>query len=113
MLTLGFSSGCSSASRRTNSATAMPASHNVSSSVVVSPLSAACNPATNPDGLLAFDGSITNHGAAGNANTGLANVLLGTVKTASYEQPQPAALRSRPAAMEVSRRSRDPSPGKD
>jgi len=47
------------------------------------------NPATNPDGLFAFDGSITNHGAAGNANTGIADFLVGTVKTASYEQPQP------------------------
>ncbi len=47
------------------------------------------NPATNPDGLFAFDGSITNHGASGNANTGLADFLLGTVKTASYEQAQP------------------------
>jgi len=47
------------------------------------------NPATNPDGLIAFDGSITNHGASGNANTGLADFLLGTVKTASYEQAQP------------------------
>lgn len=47
------------------------------------------NPATNPDGLFAFDGSITNHGASGNANTGIADLLLGTVKTASYEQAQP------------------------
>jgi hypothetical protein len=47
------------------------------------------NPATNPDGLFSFDGSITNHGASGNANTGLADFLLGKVKTASYEQPQP------------------------
>ena len=47
------------------------------------------NPATNPDGLFSFDGSITNHGASGNANTGIADFLLGTVKTASYEQPQP------------------------
>ena len=47
------------------------------------------NPATNPDGLFAFDGSITNHGASGNANTGLADFLLGTIKTASYEQAQP------------------------
>jgi hypothetical protein len=47
------------------------------------------NPATNPDGLFAFDGSITNHGASGNPNTGIADFLLGTVKTASYEQAQP------------------------
>ncbi len=47
------------------------------------------NPATNPDGLFAFDGTITNHGASGNANTGLADFLLGAVKTASYEQAQP------------------------
>ena len=47
------------------------------------------NPATSPEGTFAFDGSITNHGAAGNANTGIADFLLGKVKTASYEQPQP------------------------
>src|SRR6516162_2772636 len=38
--TLGLSSGRNSASRLANSATAIPASHRVSSSVVVSPLSA-------------------------------------------------------------------------
>ena len=47
------------------------------------------NPATSPEGSFAFDGSITNHGASGNANTGIADFLLGTIKTASYEQPQP------------------------
>ncbi len=47
------------------------------------------NPATSPQGVFAFDGSITNHGAPGNANTGLADFLLGKIKTASYEQPQP------------------------
>jgi hypothetical protein len=47
------------------------------------------NPATYPEGQFAFDGSITNHGAAGNPNTGFADFLLGKVKTASYEQPQP------------------------
>ncbi|WP_255484272.1 TonB-dependent receptor [Granulicella sp. 5B5] len=47
------------------------------------------NPATSPEGLIQFNGEITNHGAAGNANTGLADFLLGTIKTASYEQPQP------------------------
>lgn len=47
------------------------------------------NPATNPDGLFAFDGSITNHGASGNPATGVADFLLGQVKTASYEQAQP------------------------
>ena len=47
------------------------------------------NPATSPDGLFQFDGSITNHGASGNPNTGIADFLLGTVKTASYEQVQP------------------------
>jgi hypothetical protein len=47
------------------------------------------NPATSPDGLFQFDGSITNHGASGNPNTGIADFLLGTVKTAQYEQPQP------------------------
>ena len=47
------------------------------------------NPASSPEGLFSFDGSITNHGAAGNANTGIADFLLGKVKTAQYEQPQP------------------------
>jgi hypothetical protein len=47
------------------------------------------NPSTSPEGTIAFDGSITNHGASGNANTGIADFLLGKVKTASYEQPQP------------------------
>ncbi|HEX3569544.1 MAG TPA: carboxypeptidase regulatory-like domain-containing protein [Acidobacteriaceae bacterium] len=47
------------------------------------------NPAASPEGLIQFDGSITNHGAAGNANTGLADFLLGKVKTAQYEQPMP------------------------
>ena len=47
------------------------------------------NPATSPEGLLQFDGSITNHGASGNPNTGLADFLLGKIKTAQYEQPQP------------------------
>ncbi len=47
------------------------------------------NPATSPEGLIQFDGSITNHGAPGNANTGIADFLLGKIKTAQYEQPQP------------------------
>ncbi len=47
------------------------------------------NPATSPEGLIQFNGEITNHGASGNANTGIADFLLGTIKTASYEQPQP------------------------
>jgi hypothetical protein len=47
------------------------------------------NPATSPEGLLQFDGSITNHGASGNPNTGIADFLLGKIKTAQYEQPQP------------------------
>ncbi|AEU36898.1 TonB-dependent receptor [Granulicella mallensis] len=47
------------------------------------------NPATSPEGTIAFDGSITNHGASGNPNTGIADFLLGQIKTASYEQPQP------------------------
>jgi Carboxypeptidase regulatory-like domain/TonB-dependent Receptor Plug Domain len=47
------------------------------------------NPATSPDGVFAFDGSITNHGASGNPNTGIADFLLGTIKTTNYEQPQP------------------------
>ena len=47
------------------------------------------NPATNPEGLFVFDGSITNHGAAGNPNTQIADLLLGKIKTTSYEQAQP------------------------
>lgn len=47
------------------------------------------NPATSPEGLFAFDGSITNHGASGNPATGVADFLLGQVKTGSYEQSQP------------------------
>jgi hypothetical protein len=47
------------------------------------------NPATSPEGAIAFDGSITNHGAAGNPNTGIADFLLGKIKTTNYEQAQP------------------------
>lgn len=47
------------------------------------------NPASSPEGSITFDGSITNHGASGNANTQLADFMLGKIKTASYEQPQP------------------------
>jgi outer membrane receptor protein involved in Fe transport len=47
------------------------------------------NPKSAPEGSLIFDGSITNHGSAGNPNTGIADFLLGTIKTANYEQPQP------------------------
>jgi hypothetical protein len=47
------------------------------------------NPATVPQGQFVFDGSTTNHGAAGNPNTQIADFLLGKVKTAQYEQPQP------------------------
>jgi hypothetical protein len=47
------------------------------------------NPASSPEGSITFDGSITNHGASGNANTQIADFMLGQIKTASYEQPQP------------------------
>ena len=47
------------------------------------------NPATTPQGLFQFDGSITNHGASGTPNTQIADFLLGKVETAQYEQPQP------------------------
>jgi Carboxypeptidase regulatory-like domain/TonB dependent receptor/TonB-dependent Receptor Plug Domain len=47
------------------------------------------NPATSPEGSIAFDGSITNHGASGNPNTGIADFLLGKIKTTNYEQAQP------------------------
>ncbi|MEI9980891.1 MAG: carboxypeptidase regulatory-like domain-containing protein [Edaphobacter sp.] len=47
------------------------------------------NPAGSPEGSIAFDGSITNHGASGNPNTGIADFLLGKIKTTNYEQPMP------------------------
>jgi hypothetical protein len=47
------------------------------------------NPATSPEGLFTFDGTITNHGAPGNPNTQIADLLTGKVKQTSYEQPQP------------------------
>ena len=47
------------------------------------------NPAASPEGTIAFDGSITNHGTSGTATTGLADFMLGEIKTASYEQPMP------------------------
>lgn len=47
------------------------------------------NPASSPEGTFNFDGSLTNHGNSGNATTGLADFLLGQVKTGSYEQPMP------------------------
>ena len=47
------------------------------------------NPATTPQGLFTFDGSITNHGASGTPNTQIADFLLGKIKTTSYEQAQP------------------------
>lgn len=49
----------------------------------------AYNPSGSPQGSFAFDGSITNHGASGNATTGLADFLLGRVKTSSYQLPMP------------------------
>src|SRR6202020_2999738 len=51
------------------------------------------NPATSPEGSIAFDGSITNHGASGNPNTGIADFLLGKIKTTNYEQAKPPAGR--------------------
>jgi hypothetical protein len=47
------------------------------------------NPSASPEGVLAFDGTITNRGVGGNANTGLADFLLGKVKTANYQLPMP------------------------
>jgi hypothetical protein len=47
------------------------------------------NPATSPEGLFQFDGSITNQGASGNPNTQIADLLLGKIKQTQYEQPQP------------------------
>ncbi|WP_263380153.1 TonB-dependent receptor [Granulicella paludicola] len=47
------------------------------------------NPAASPEGSIAFDGSITNHGASGTATSGVADFMLGEIKTASYEQPMP------------------------
>jgi hypothetical protein len=47
------------------------------------------NPSGSPEGALNFDGSITNHGVAGNANTGIADFLLGKIKTGNYQLPMP------------------------
>jgi hypothetical protein len=47
------------------------------------------NPASSPEGTLSFDGSITNQGTSGNATSGVADFLIGQVKTGSYEQPMP------------------------
>lgn len=47
------------------------------------------NPSASPEGSIAFDGSITNRGVTGNANTGLADFLLGKIKTANYQVPMP------------------------
>jgi hypothetical protein len=47
------------------------------------------NPSGSPEGTLNFDGSITNHGNPGNATTGLADFLLGKIKTGNYQLPMP------------------------
>jgi hypothetical protein len=47
------------------------------------------NPSGSPEGSLNFDGSITNHGNAGNATTGLADFLTGNIKTGNYQLPMP------------------------
>jgi hypothetical protein len=47
------------------------------------------NPATYPQGQFQFDGDITNHGVAGNVTNELADLLLGKIKYAQYELPQP------------------------
>lgn len=47
------------------------------------------NPSGSPEGMFNFDGSITNHGTAGNATTALADFLLGKVKTGNYQIPMP------------------------
>lgn len=47
------------------------------------------NPSASPEGTMSFDGSTTNHGNAGNANTGIADFLLGKIKTANYQLPMP------------------------
>ncbi len=47
------------------------------------------NPSGNPEGTLSFSGTLTNHGTAGNANTGLADFLLGKITTGNYQLPMP------------------------
>ncbi|ADW71009.1 TonB-dependent receptor [Granulicella tundricola] len=47
------------------------------------------NPSGNPEGTLAFSGTLTNHGTTGNANTGLADFLLGKITTGNYQLPMP------------------------
>jgi len=47
------------------------------------------NPSGSPEGSLTFDGSITNHGNAGNPTTGLADFLTGNIKSGNYQLPMP------------------------
>ena len=47
------------------------------------------NPSGNPEGTLSFGGTITNHGTTGNANTGLADFLLGKITSGNYQLPMP------------------------
>ena len=47
------------------------------------------NPSGSPNGSISFNGSQTNHGATGNATTGLADFLTGKINTANYQLPQP------------------------
>jgi outer membrane receptor protein involved in Fe transport len=47
------------------------------------------NPSGNPQGTLSFSGTLTNRGTTGNANTGLADFLLGKITTGNYQLPMP------------------------
>ena len=47
------------------------------------------NPSGSPEGSLTFDGSITNHGNAGNPTTALTDFLTGNIKTGNYQLPMP------------------------
>jgi len=47
------------------------------------------NPSGNPEGTLTFSGTLTNHGTTGNANTGLADFLLGKITTGNYQLAMP------------------------
>jgi hypothetical protein len=47
------------------------------------------NPSGSPQGSIAFNGTMTNHGATGNPTTGLADFLTGKIATANYQLPMP------------------------
>ena len=51
------------------------------------------NPSAYPNGYIAFNGDVSNHGSTGNATTYWADFLTGNIKTAQYTLPQPVVGR--------------------